>query len=511
VPEPLLRTESVSKRFGPVVALDGVSIDLLPGEVHALIGENGAGKSTLMKILSGVERPDAGRIVLRGEPVELRSPAEAQARGIAMIHQELNLVGDLSVADNIFLGREHVGRSRLIRGRATRRAAGEVLARVGCDLPPGTRVSSLSIAERQLVEIAKAVSLDASVLIMDEPTAVLGGPEVAALFALVRRLTAAGAAVVYISHLLPEVLAIANRVTVLRDGRVVDTLTREAAVATGEHGLAGRMVGRPMASHFPPRDPVPVDAPVALDVVEVSVPGRVSAASLSVRKGEVLGLAGLVGAGRTELAEAICGLRRRGGGSVAITGQTLPAGSVRRAMAAGLAYLSEDRKATGLLTSMSITANMTLPTLQRYGRVLIGKRREAAAARQRVADLAIKVRRVGDPASSLSGGNQQKVALAKWLEAAPTVLVLDEPTRGVDVGAKEQIYQLIQRLTRQGMACILISSELNEVLALSHRVAVMRAGQLVATLDAADATEEAVMRLASGAMPAATLVTPDHP
>ena len=495
--DPVLRTEHVVKQFGPVLALGGVSLDLYPGQVHALIGENGAGKSTLMRVLSGLERPDAGRVVLRAESVVLRSPAEAQRLGIGMVHQELNLVDELTVADNLFLGRERVDRLRLVRGRATRRAAAEALARVGCDVRPSARVGTLSIAEKQLVEIAKAVSTDASVLILDEPTAVLGGPEVAALFALIGRLRSAGVAIVYISHLLPEVLAIADRVTVLRDGRVVETLDRDSALAAGEHGLAGRMVGRPMASHFPPRDPVPADAPVALDVFGLSVPGRVADVSFSVRAGEVLGFAGLVGAGRTEVAEAICGLRRKSAGVVAVDSEILHVRSVRDAMAAGLAYLSEDRKATGLVLPMSVTANTTLPTLPRYGR-LLRKRAEAATARRRVAELSIKVRNVGDPVASLSGGNQQKVALAKWLEAAPKVLVIDEPTRGVDVGAKEQIYQLIRGLTRAGMGCILISSELNEVLALSHRVAVMRAGRLVATLDAAEATESSVMRLAAG-------------
>ena len=344
VADPVLRAESIVKQFGPVRALDGVSFDLFPGQVHALIGENGAGKSTLMRVLSGVERPDAGRLLLRGEPVAFRSPADAQRAGVAMIHQELNLVDELSVADNLFLGRERVGRLGLVRGRSTRRAAADVLARVGCGVSPRARVASLPVAQRQLVEIAKAVSLDASVLIMDEPTAVLGGPEVARLFELIARLTAAGVAVVYISHLLAEVLAVADRVTVLRDGRTVETLTRDQAVAAGEHGLAGKMVGRPMASHFPPREPVPANATVALDVVGLTVPGHVVDVSFEVRRGEVLGFAGLVGAGRTEMAEAVCGLRRKSAGVVAVDSDIVPVADVREAVSVGLAYLSEDRK-----------------------------------------------------------------------------------------------------------------------------------------------------------------------
>jgi ribose transport system ATP-binding protein len=491
-PDPVLSVTDIVRQYGPVRALDGVSIGLLPGQVHCLIGENGAGKSTLMKIMSGVERPDSGTVRVGGQIVELRSVVQAQSLGIAMIHQELNLVDQLCVADNIFLGREKHAFGWVDSG-STRSAAAALLAEVGCSASPDARVATLSIAQKQLVEIAKAVSIRARVLIMDEPTAVLGGRETAALFELIGRLKADGVAVVYISHLLPEVLHLADRVTVLRDGRVVETMDAAAARAAGERGLASKMVGRAMADHFPKRDSAGTE--IRLDVKNVTVPGVVHDVSFFVRKGEVLGFAGLIGAGRTETAEAICGLRPRSAGSISVDGSPVRITSVRGAIRAGLAYLSEDRKGTGLNLGMSIAANTTLASLKSWR---ISRRAELATAKGRVSDLKIKVGSVDDPVSSLSGGNQQKVAIAKWLETEPRVLFVDEPTRGVDIGAKEQIYQLLQSLTRAGMACILISSELNEVIGLSHRVAVVRGGRIVAVLDAADATEEKIMHFAAG-------------
>ncbi len=495
MPDPVLRTETVTRAFGAVRALDGVSIDLYPGEVHCVVGENGAGKSTLMKILSGMERPDDGQIILRGQPVHLRTPLDAQRQGIAMIHQELNLVDELSVADNIFLGREKTT-AGWVHASATRAAAKELLHAVRCDVDPATVVRQLSVAEKQMVEIAKAVSTRASVLIMDEPTAVLSGRETAALYTLIGQLRGEGVAIVFISHLLPEVLRLADRVTVMRDGRVVETMDATKVREIGERGLASRMVGRPMADHFPPRKPATDQ--IAIEVSNLSVPGKVDDVSFTVRKGEILGFAGLIGAGRTEMAEAICGLRTKSSGTITLEGLPVKIRSVRESTRTGLAYLSEDRKGSGLTLAMSITANTTLASLKRYCHPFISQKQEAATARRRVAELKIKVGNVGDPVSSLSGGNQQKVALAKWLEISPRVLFIDEPTRGVDIGAKEQIYQLIQSLTQQGMACILISSELNEVIGLSHRIAVMRAGRIATTMQADSATEESIMHAAAG-------------
>jgi ribose transport system ATP-binding protein len=493
--DPVLRTENVTRQFGIVRALDDVSIDIHPGEVHGVVGENGAGKSTLMKILSGVERPDSGRVLVGGHPVNLRHPLDAQRLGIAMIHQELNLVDELSVADNIFLGREKTT-AGWVHAKATRAAAGLWLRDVRCDIPPATKVGVLSIAQKQMVEIAKAVSTRASVLIMDEPTAVLSGRETAALFELIEKLRQEGVAIVFISHLLPEVIRLCDRVTVMRDGRVVESMEAARVREIGERGLASRMVGRPMADHFPSRKPAGEE--VAIAVQNLSADGIVHDVSFAVRRGEILGFAGLIGAGRTEMAEAVCGLRGKSSGTVTVDGKAAHIRTVRDSMRAGLAYLSEDRKGTGLTLNMSIIANTTLASLKRYCHPLINHRQEAATTRQRVADLKIKAGDLRNPVSSLSGGNQQKVALAKWLETHPRVLFIDEPTRGVDIGAKEQIYQLIQSLTEQGMACILISSELNEVIGLSHRIAVMRAGRIVTTMNAAEATEEMVMHAAAG-------------
>ncbi len=491
----LLLIQSITKRFGAVRALTDVSLSLDAGQVHCIIGENGAGKSTLMKILSGVERPDSGNILYRGENVTLKSPADAQWLGIAMIHQELNLVDELSVAGNIFLGRER-RRLGLVNNRWMNERAAELLKGLNCPIEPTRRVGDLSIAHKQMVEIAKAVSIDASVLIMDEPTAVLTRREVTALVQLIERLKAKGVAIVYISHILSEVLAVGDRVTVMRDGRSVETLSREKAQQIGEQGLASLMVGRPMGDHFPPR--ARPESRLALEVRNLSVPGKVRTATFAIQAGEVLGFAGLIGAGRTELAEAIVGLRRRDGGEIVVEGTVITAKNPRQAGKAGIAYLSEDRKGAGLTLGMGIAENVTMVSLKRYCHPLISRREEDAATRQHVDQLHIKIGGVRDPIETLSGGNQQKVALAKWLEIAPKVLIIDEPTRGVDVGAKEQIYALIRSLTAQGMACMLISSDLNEVIGLSNRIAVMRAGRIVATMDASGATEETIMYHAAG-------------
>ena len=487
-----LSTQNISKQFGVVRALSDVNLQLLPGQVHGIIGENGAGKSTLMKILSGVEQPDSGRILMHGQPVTLTHPKDAQRLGISMIHQELNLIEDLSVADNIFLGKEKTN-AGWINQSQMRREAAALLAQIQSDLSPAAKVRSLSIAQKQMIEIAKAISTKASVLIMDEPTAVLSGRETSALFELIDRLRGEGVAIVYISHLLPEVLRLCDQVTVMRDGRVVETLESSQIKEAGQRGLASKMVGRPMADHFPMRDS-PAE-PIALDVTDLSVAGSLSDISFTVRHGEILGFAGLIGAGRTEMAEAVCGLRAKSTGTVSIDGTPVRIKNVQDAVNAGLAYLSEDRKGTGLTLGMSIAQNMTLASLKKRW---IRPREEAVTARRRVADLKIKVGSIHDPVSSLSGGNQQKVSLAKWLETSPKVLFVDEPTRGVDIGAKEQIYQLIKSLTRQGMACVLISSELNEVIGMSDRIAVMRGGKIVATLDGPTATEETIMYHAAG-------------
>lgn len=493
--EVILDIRELRKEFPGVRALRDVSLKVQAGEVHGLIGENGAGKSTLVKILAGVYQPTSGEVYLRGKAVRWRGVAESQRGGIAMIHQELNLCDELSVVENIFLGRE-ISRAGLVRSSTLREQARELLARLNANVDPDWPVRDLSVAEKQLVEIAKAISCDASVLIMDEPTAVLTARETESLFGLIGQLRMQGVTILYISHILPEVLRICDRITVMRDGQVVRTLLPEEMKSATEKQLASMMVGRPMADHFPPRGKA-TDR-VILRVSEISSGGRVRGVSLEVREGEILGLAGLVGAGRTELGEAIAGLRQRDGGSIQIEGRPLRVGRPADAVQAGIAYLSEDRKGKGLTLEMSTTENVVMVSLRRYSRGLLLARKQGETARQYVQKLGIKVADIDDPVQTLSGGNQQKVAIAKWLETNPRILILDEPTRGVDIGAKEEIYRLIKGLTEAGMGCLMISSELNELLGMCHRIAVMREGRLMGIVDGAAATEESLMHLAAG-------------
>ncbi len=492
---PVLRVEHLTKDYPATRALDGVTIDFRRGEVHGLIGENGAGKSTLMKILAGLVTPDSGRIIRMNTDVVIRSVQDATRLRIAMVHQELNLIDELSVAENIFLGRERTTLGFVHRGESIAEAK-RLLDEVGCHVSPRARVKTLSIADQQLVEIAKAVSCHAEVLILDEPTAVLSQREVALLFSLIRQLREAGRTIIYISHLLPEILSICDRVTVLRDGAFVRTLEGEAMRSATEEQLASLMVGRTMSDHFPARSE-PTDREV-LSVKGLHVPGRVHDASFTLRAGEILGFAGLVGAGRTELAEGLVGLRPHSVDQLEIEGRPRKIRRLDDAVRAGLAYLSEDRKGRALTLGMDIAANITLLSLKRYCHPFISRREEENAAREQAAALNTKYGDVRDSITTLSGGNQQKVALARWLEVRPRVLILDEPTRGVDIGAKEEIYRLIAKLARDGMACMLISSEMNEIIGLSHRVAVMRGGRIVKMLDRDELAEEAIMFHAAG-------------
>ncbi len=498
---PTVELDRLSKAFPGVQALSQVSLTLRGGRVHGLIGENGAGKSTLMNILCGLIRPDEGSIRLAGRPVVMSNPAEAIGHGIVMIHQELNLVDELSVAENIALGREpRFG--PLVDHARMRRQAELWLDQLQCRINPSVLVGRLSIAQQQMVEIAKALSLNARVLIMDEPTAVITTQQRRVLFDQIRQLKQQGISIVFISHHLDEVLEMCDELTVLRDGRVVDQLSRSQLDQTSQTQLAGLMVGRDMAEHFPARQEHRPD--VRLAVERLSVSGLVEDVGFQVHAGEIFGLAGLIGAGRTETAQAIAGLRRRDGGTIQIDGRTVSINRPRDAVAAGLAYVSEDRKSAGLHLDLSVTQNITLVTLKRYARLLINPSAERAAATRHVDRLGIRLAGVDQPARTLSGGIQQNVALAKWLDAAPKVLMLDEPTRGVDIGAKEEIYRLIGELARTGMACLMISSELNELLGMCHRIGVMRRGRLVVELDGPTATDQQIMRYAAGAVKEAT-------
>ena len=496
---PILSARGVSRAFGPVVVLRGINLDLRPGAVHAILGENGAGKSTLMKVLAGQIAPGSGTMHVDGRPVAFAGVRDAEAHGIALIHQELNLAPHLSVAANIFLGRE-LRRGPFLDEAAMQARSGAVLAELGCPLDTAAPVRSLTVAQRQMVEIAKAVSRDVRVLIMDEPTAVLTGTEAAVLARFIRKLAAGGAAIAYISHKLDEALALADEVTVLRDGALV--ATRPAAGLT-PGAVARLMVGRDVSDLFPPKAPPGADAPVALSVRGVAVPGWVQDASFELRRGEILGFAGLVGAGRTELMEGVAGLRPRGAGTIFRDGAPVRIRHLRDATAAGIAYLTEDRKGRGLLVGQPPRPNLTLLALRQYGRVLVDERQEAAALAQAVRAFDIRAARLDGPVAHLSGGNQQKLLFAKTMQVAPHVLIVDEPTRGVDVGTKQQIYRLLHGLAAEGVAIALVSSEMPEVIGLSHRVCVMRHGGIAGELAGGAVTEDAILDLAAGVPDAA--------
>ncbi|MEV4549417.1 sugar ABC transporter ATP-binding protein [Nonomuraea wenchangensis] len=490
---PVLSLLQVSKAFGAVRAVREVSLELRAGEAHALAGENGAGKSTLVKILSGVHRPDSGRILLDGQPVEFAGPADAQRAGVAVIYQEPTLFPDLSVMENIFMGRQPRARLGLDR-RAMRAATAELFARLGVHLDPDRPARGLSIADQQLVEIAKALSRQARVLVMDEPTAALSGQEVARLFGVAGTLREQGVALLFISHRLEEIFELCQRVTTLRDGALVATdpigdLTPDA--------LVRRMVGRELEALFPKQDTTAGE--VALSVRRLTREGVFTDVSFEVRRGEIVALAGLVGAGRSEVVRAVFGIDRWDAGAVEVDGRRLRPARPTAAMAAGLALVPEDRRQQGLVMDLSIERNIGLAGLAALRRgPLISRLAERERARDWAVRLRLKFTRLGDPVNVLSGGNQQKVVLAKWLARRPSVLIVDEPTRGIDVGTKAEVHRLLSELAASGVAVLMISSELPEVLGMADRVLVMHEGRLVAELDRAEASEESVMAAATG-------------
>jgi ribose transport system ATP-binding protein len=481
----------IDKRFPGVQALGKADLQVVPGEVHVLLGENGAGKSTLMKILCGQYAADAGEIVFGGAPIQPSGPLEAEHLGLVMIHQELNLVPGLTVAENIFLGHEPTAGGLIADGRMSG-SARDLLHRLKCDIDPELPVSELSVAEQQLVEIARALQRRARLLVMDEPSAALSDAEIDALFSVIRDLVSDGVPVIYISHRMPEIFAIGDRVTVMRDGRTVG-MKKVSETEVAE--LIHLMVGRTIAERVPKRE-------VALGDVVLEVDGLSGARfpepiSLSLREGEILGVAGLMGSGRTELARAIFGADPTDGGTVTVVGRALSGQGPAESISAGVGFLTEDRKQHGLVLQCTVTENISLPSLDEVslaGVIDVGAERELA--RTEVDRLHIRVASLDQELVNLSGGNQQKVVLARWLAARCRVLLFDEPTRGIDVGAKAEIYELIGELVEHGVGIILISSELPELIGLSDRVAVMHEGALRGILPRAEATQERIMELA---------------
>ncbi|MCX5515368.1 D-xylose ABC transporter ATP-binding protein [Kaistia algarum] len=490
----LLSVKDISKSFGPVRALAGMHFELEAGEVHALMGENGAGKSTLMNILGGVLKADAGEIVMKGKVLQIASPAAAQALGIGLVHQEIALCPDVSVAENIFMA-ETNGRRRLwMDATSLRRRAEAVLADLH-PVPVTALAGELPIASQQIVEIAKALTLNCEVLIFDEPTAALTETEASALFAIIGDLKARGIGIVYISHRMAEIFAIADRITVVRDGAYVATFDTGA---TTPEEIASTMVGRPILDLYPPQRAAS-HAPPMLRIEGLSDGGIVRDVSFEVRPGEIVGLGGLIGSGRTEIAQALCGLAPRTAGRIFLDGAELAQTDYRASIRAGIVYLSEDRKGDGIFLDLSIAQNISALDLKRVsGAVMVRRSAEVALAEQLRQRLDIRCASVHQPVGTLSGGNQQKVALAKLLAVGPRVLFVDEPTRGVDIGAKAQIYAILRELADLGAGIVAISSELPELIGISDRILVLHEGRLAGEVTGDEMTEDRIIQLASG-------------
>jgi rhamnose transport system ATP-binding protein len=496
---PLLEARAIRKSFAGVRALQGVDFDLQAGEVHALVGENGAGKSTLIKIITGAVAADSGTLTVAGRAVARNNPAIARSLGIAAIYQQPSLFPHLSAAENIALALESGGAWRLVDWKARHEVAAGLIRRAGASIDPRRAAGTLSMPEQQIVEIAKAIGGGARILVMDEPTASLTDREVESLFQVIASLRAQGTGIIYISHRLNEIFSIADRITVLRDGETVSTSN---AKDTDPAGLIERMVGRPVTAVFPKRE-VPLGE-IALELRHVSCRAAgVRDISFSVRRGEILGVAGLVGSGRTELAETIFGLRAADSGEIFVAGRPARITAPEDAIEAGIGYVPEDRRRHGVVLEMPIAANTSLASLRTISRRgWIDRARERALAERYVVQLQIKSPSVDAASGSLSGGNQQKVALSRWLAIAPKILILDEPTQGVDVGSKSEIHRLMVDLAERGMALIMISSELPEILGMSDRIAVMHHGSIGRILPRAEATQQKILWLALGHEPA---------
>lgn len=489
---PVMRADKVSKRYGPVTVLTDVTLDIMGGEIHAIIGENGAGKSTFMRLLAGYAEPSAGALSIDGEPVVFTNPNQAQEAGVVLVHQEILLADALTVAENLFLGRELTHRG-LVDDRTMRRVASAKLAELGCAVSPNALVGSISLADRQLVQIARALLDEHKLVIFDEPTAVLTGEEVEKLLDIILRLKRQGIAVVYISHRLDEVQRLADKITVLRDGKMIGTYPGRSL---DQADMANLMVGRELSGLYPAKNTTPSSEPM-LSVTNARVPGYATDVSFTVHKGEILGFAGMIGAGRTELFEGILGLRS-GTATVELDGRPITIHSAREAIDAGIGYLTEDRKGKGLLLNDRLAPNLTLSSLARFhpGLYLRG-RKEAKALTDAVDEYDIRLKSLGLTAGQLSGGNQQKLLLAKILLTDPSVVIIDEPTRGIDIANKAQIYAFIRSIVAKGKACIVISSEMQELIGICDRILVMRGGRINGEVAGDDMTESRIALLAT--------------
>lgn len=491
---PVLSMRNIAKAFGKFYALKGVDLTVWPGEIHALMGENGAGKSTLMKILAGAYTATSGEILIDGRPHAIKGPKDALAAGITLIYQEMQLAPNLTVAENIFLGSE-LARGGLVQRKEMINQAQAVIDRLGAQFKASDRVMTLTIAEQQQVEIARALHRNSRVLVMDEPTAALSSRETQRLFELILRLRDEGMAIIYISHRMAEVYELSDRVSVLRDGQYVGSLTRDKLNASE---LVRMMVGRPLSDLFNKERDISPGQP-RLRVEDLTDGGKVKASSLVVRAGEIVGLAGLVGAGRSELAQLIFGVRRATGGVIEIDGEPVVIHSPRAAIELGIGFLTENRKEQGLFLEMAAQENITMATLERDARWgMLNRKKAQTLSDDAISLLNIRVPHAQVRAGGLSGGNQQKLLISRWVAIGPRILLLDEPTRGVDVGAKSEIYRIMTQMARQGVAILMISSELPEVVGMSDRVYVMREGSIAGELQAGDISQESIMTLATG-------------
>ncbi|HFP9310490.1 sugar ABC transporter ATP-binding protein [Raoultella ornithinolytica] len=491
---PVLSMRNIAKAFGKFYALKGVDLTVWPGEIHALMGENGAGKSTLMKILAGAYTATSGEILIDGRPHAIKGPKDALAAGITLIYQEMQLAPNLTVAENIFLGSE-LARGGLVQRKEMINQAQAVIDRLGAQFKASDRVMTLTIAEQQQVEIARALHRNSRVLVMDEPTAALSSRETQRLFELILRLRDEGMAIIYISHRMAEVYELSDRVSVLRDGQYVGSLTRDKLNASE---LVRMMVGRPLSDLFNKERDIPPGQP-RLRVEDLTDGGKVKASSLVVRAGEIVGLAGLVGAGRSELAQLIFGVRRATGGVIEIDGEPVVIHSPRAAIELGIGFLTENRKEQGLFLEMAAQENIAMATLERDARWgMLNRKKAQTLSDDAISLLNIRVPHAQVRAGGLSGGNQQKLLISRWVAIGPRILLLDEPTRGVDVGAKSEIYRIMTQMARQGVAILMISSELPEVVGMSDRVYVMREGSIAGELQAGDISQESIMTLATG-------------